>query len=388
MSNSSLSTSQPALQKPSVKVPGAPTHGGRIVELDGLRGIAALVVVIFHYVNNQLVANETRLAQVLAKLTEFGWVGVDLFFVLSGFLIGTILIRNKPSKRYFSTFFVRRVVRIIPNYFLAVAIFVLICNLPYFTGSYFLTGNNVIPWWSYFAMVHNIYMGALHNMGTDAMTITWSIGIEEQFYIVFPFIVYFLKDKLLPYVLGIFVIGSVIVRDMMPHWIPGYVLLPCRLDGLSLGVLIAWLMQRVDLAAIVKRRLWIFIGLQVINVLYCGFMYYKFGDLGPVKHTLFAFFFAVCLVFALTLKGSWYAAALRTRWLTWVGSISYSLYLFHFMILGIMHYVLAGHGRLGMYNLTDVGISLAALVVSFAFSWMVFKVLESRFVNLGKRFRF
>ena len=365
----------------------ATKSGGRILELDGLRGIAALMVVVFHYVNNQLVTSSVPGAGMLSKLTEFGWVGVDLFFVLSGFLIGSILIRNKPSKQYFSTFFVRRVVRIVPNYFLAVGLFILITNLSFFKDNYFLTSNNVIPWWSYFAMVHNIYMGALQNLGNQAMSITWSIGIEEQFYIIFPFIIYYLKDKWLPWVLIACIITAGIVRGMMPHWITGYVLLPCRMDGLALGVLIAWLMQRTDLATFVKRNKFPLIGAMLVNIMFCAITYYKFGDLGPVKHTLFAFFFAIAMLFALTLKNSWYAAALRMKWLTWIGTISYSLYLFHYLTLGVVHQF-AGNDEIGIYNTADIGISIMALAIAIGFSWLVYTVLESRFVNFGKRFRY
>src|ERR1700692_1846026 len=69
----------------------------RIPELDGLRGIAVLMVVAFHYVNNQLINSNTYLGRIFYKLTSVGWVGVDLFFVLSGFLIGTILLNNRDS---------------------------------------------------------------------------------------------------------------------------------------------------------------------------------------------------------------------------------------------------------------------------------------------------
>ena len=124
------------------------------------------MVVSFHYINNQLINSGSRIGKVIYKLTSFGWVGVDLFFVLSGFLIGTILMNNRGAKNYFSTFYIRRVVRIIPNYYLLIGLFVMIGLIPFFSSDYFLTGNNVIPVWAYLVMVHNIFIAHLQNFGT------------------------------------------------------------------------------------------------------------------------------------------------------------------------------------------------------------------------------
>src|ERR1700722_13730876 len=105
----------------------------RIPEVDGLRGIAILLILFFHYINNQLTGSAFRAGKLLYGATSFFWSGVDLFFVLSGFLIGTILLRNKGSDRYFSTFYMRRLVRIIPNYYLLITLFALLAALPYFS---------------------------------------------------------------------------------------------------------------------------------------------------------------------------------------------------------------------------------------------------------------
>ena len=164
-------------------------------ELDGLRGIAILLVMSFHYINNQLLHTTNPVGTKLAFITSFGWVGVDLFFVLSGFLIGSILIRNKESVNYFSTFYIRRIVRILPNYFLFLLLFFVLSSSPYFSTNYFLTGNNVIPGWSYFLMANNLYMAYLKNLGNDSLSVTWSIGVEEQFYLIFPLVIYFVGNK-------------------------------------------------------------------------------------------------------------------------------------------------------------------------------------------------
>ena len=147
----------------------------RIPELDGLRGIAVLMIIIFHYVNNQLVNSHSLTGRIIYGITSFGWVGVDLFFVLSGFLIGTILMNNKGAENYFSTFYIRRIVRIIPNYYLLLVLFILIGLIPLFSSDDFLAGNNTIPMWTYFLMVHNIFMAHQQNFGNTPISVTWSI---------------------------------------------------------------------------------------------------------------------------------------------------------------------------------------------------------------------
>ncbi|RYE28256.1 MAG: acyltransferase, partial [Sphingobacteriales bacterium] len=117
----------------------------RIPAIDGFRAIAILMVIAFHYINNQLVGTTTGIGRVLYQLTGFGWVGVDLFFVLSGFLIGSILLINRTSPKLFKTFYIRRLLRIVPNYYFLLVIFLLVKSLSYFKDDYFLTGNDVIP---------------------------------------------------------------------------------------------------------------------------------------------------------------------------------------------------------------------------------------------------
>lgn len=360
----------------------------RIPELDGLRGIAILLVISFHYLNNQLVGSTEFTGKFLGKITSFGWVGVDLFFVLSGFLIGSILLRNKGSRNYFSSFYLRRLVRIIPNYYLLLFIFMTITAVPWFTGNYFLTGNNVLPSWSYFAMIHNFYMANLANLENDAMSVTWSIGIEEQFYIVFPFVVYFLKDQWLPFILVIAIVAASFLRGGYQSWIPPYVQLQCRMDAISFGALVAWVNHRYDVTILAKKYFWVLLICIAADIAVCGFLLIKFNDLGVAKNTLFAMVFAILLVFALTFADSWYGTLLRNKILVWIGTISYSLYLFHYLILGLLHHFTSNGNGIGINTTKDVIVSLAAFLVTIVFSWLVFRLLETPMVNWGKRFKY
>ncbi|MCX6210151.1 MAG: acyltransferase [Bacteroidetes bacterium] len=262
----------------------------RISQIDGLRAVASLLVVSFHYINNQLTDSTSFLGKLFAKLFSFGWAGVDLFFVLSGFLIGGILITNKNKKNYFSTFYIRRFVRIIPNYYLLILLFIILCAIPAFKNTYFLRDSDTIPTWSYFTMFHNVFMAKLNHMGNTAMSVTWSIGIEEQFYLIIPFIIYFTNKKLLPYLLIAFILLANVFRwvYITPEtpWIAAYVLLPCRMDAISLGVILAWINSTYSIEKFVEKNYKKILATMLFIVAICTVLFIIFKDIGVIRNTL------------------------------------------------------------------------------------------------------
>ncbi len=361
----------------------------RISQIDGLRAIAILLVISFHYVNNQLLHDTSKLGKFFCLATSFGWVGVDLFFVLSGFLIGSILISNKHRKNYFSTFYIRRFVRIIPSYYLLLIVFIIIINIPIFKANYFVSGNNVIPTWSYFLMLHNIFMGKLNNMGNDSMSITWSIGIEEQFYLIIPLIVYYVKKHWLPILLIVFIILANFFRYAYaaPNvWIPAYVLLPCRMDAISFGVLIAWINGRYNINIFANKHFKYILLIMFSCILLCAFLYLKYKDIGVIRHSLFALFFACAIIIALAKPSSFYGKILANKALNWIGKISYSLYLFHYLMMGIFNVVAATYfANTGIYAIFT---TIAALTFTFLFSWLLYNYIEKPTIAFGKKFNY
>lgn len=360
----------------------------RILEIDGLRGIAILLVVSFHYINNQLHQSDHIIGIILSKVTGFGWVGVDLFFVLSGFLIGSILLSKKRSKNYFKTFYIRRIVRIVPNYYLLLFVFILILHSGYFDSNNFLTGNNSIPLWSYFLMVHNFLMADLGNLGNRSISITWSIGIEEQFYIVFPFILYKLKNGLLPWLLGLIVILAILSRIPNDHhWIPNYVLLTSRADALSFGIIIAWINLNYSIYQIATKHRYLLLILLFATILLCGILYANYSDLGILRHTFFSFIFSILVVLALGYNKNFYGKFLRNRQLRWIGRISYSLYLFHYLILGLLHHIF-GQRDITIRNMSDVALTIIAFAISLTFSFLIYTYLEAPMIKIGKKYNY
>ncbi len=364
----------------------------RVPQIDGLRAIAIMLVVSFHYINNQLINSRLYLGKLSAKLFSFGWAGVDLFFVLSGFLIGGILISNKNKQNYFSTFYIRRFLRIIPNYYLLVIIFVLICSAPLFWGKSYLASNTVLPLWSYFTMLQNLFMAKLNNMGNAAMSVTWSIAIEEQFYLIMPLIIYFTNTKILPYLLIIFIVAAIFFRSIysvagVSFNIPAYVLLPCRMDAISFGVLLAWINVEYGIENFVSKHYKTLLGLLLFSAITCITLFTIYQDIGIIRNTLFALFFTCCIAIALGKSNSIYSQLLTNKTLNWIGKISYSLYLFHYLILRSTKVVFAKSHNL-QNPLWLFTASVTALIVSIFFSWLVYKFLESPIVAFGKKFNY
>ena len=140
-----------------------------IPELQGLRGLAVLAVVLYH--------SRPRLAGTpLYAPAQWGWAGVNLFFVLSGFLITSILFESQTSPKYFRNFYGRRALRIWPVYVLVLIVCYL--NAPWFIGLPILAAIRTAPWWAYLLFLQNLFHLAL----PPAISPTWSLAIEEQYY--------------------------------------------------------------------------------------------------------------------------------------------------------------------------------------------------------------
>ncbi len=212
----------------------------RYPELDGLRGLAILMVIEAHYgiVRTLLARYWGGLSEYLTPILSLGPSGVDLFFVLSGFLIGGILLDNKGASNYFRVFYTRRACRIFPLYFLFV---ILLLAIPYPSGLVFPADEVLLPSWTYLTFTQNIVMAKDGIVGAGLLGPTWSLAIEEQFYLVLPLLIWFVpRGKLVHLVIGLILLAMLSRLVMLSFHSPGdpatwYFLLPGRADPLSPG---------------------------------------------------------------------------------------------------------------------------------------------------------
>lgn len=344
-------------------------------------------MIAFHYINNQLIYTKSTIGHFFYQITGFGWVGVDLFFVISGFLIGRILLEYKRTTLFFKAFYIRRFLRIVPVYYLLIFVFILIVNSDRFSDDVFLTGNNVIPTWSYFAMVHNFYMAAMESMGNKAMSVTWSIGIEEQFYLLFPLLLLFIKEKWLPCFLILSIVATVFFRSLYSNWIPAYVLLPCRMDAISFGILIAWIHKNYPLEIVVRKYKNFLLASAGLAVMICAVLFFLYKDMGIMRNSLIAFIFSCLIVLAIGMPTSGYSRFLGNSFLSWIAKLSYSLYLFHCLFLALARYTGGYFGDIRETSLA-ITISATALTASVLFSAALYKYIEQPMARFGKKYSY
>lgn len=317
-----------------------PDWSVRIPALDGLRGIAILLVLLCH----SLFGMETG-SRLLAKILAVGrlsWSGVDLFFVLSGFLIGGILLDAVDSTRYFQTFYIRRAYRIFPLYGVITFLF-LLRHLPFrvIPGHFGDVSHLTIPWWSYIILAQNFFMAKQGWYGAVGMAVTWSLAVEEQFYLTIPLLIRWMRPKPLLYML-LFVVGGapflrILARYALPHGdYACYVLMPCRADALCLGVLSAMLVRNPRAWSLLLDKQKVLWGVTV--VLFAGIAFMTFQGYGQFSfpmttfgYSWLALFYAACLLIVVsTAAGS---IVLRHPALKSLGTVAYCSYLIHFPLI-------------------------------------------------------
>jgi peptidoglycan/LPS O-acetylase OafA/YrhL len=282
-----------------------------IPQFDHLRAFAVLLVMLFH-------ASHHVKAFPMSDWFSFGWVGVDLFFVLSGFLITRILLETRRNPNYFLNFYARRVLRIWPLYFALLALMFLVMPriAPHWSAE---AMKHAHPGWAFILFVQNLTSG--HDL-TGPLSVTWSLAIEEQFYLVWPFIVWLLPERWIWRFALLMVVLSPAVRIIFAAASPSasmYFNTLTRLDGLALGSLLAsWLPQAEPTQ--LKR-----VALAVLPVAFAVAIFY------PAKWIQFsAIAFVAGAVVCLSLF-----LPLRNRFLTYTGRISYGLYLVHSALFGL-----------------------------------------------------
>lgn len=287
----------------------------RISQLDGVRALAISAVFVHHAFGVKLL-----------------WVGVDIFFILSGYLITGILlkVRTKPLSTYFAQFYKRRVRRILPPYL----VFLLISIL--FVGTAWLHQ-------AYFYLVFMNFMKPFEVYHPESMGALWSLAVEEQFYIFWPFAVYFLSEKALVRLAGILVVLVPMARGLCTPLFSSqwaiYMLTPFRMDLLLMGGLlaIAWRHHRAKIERYGQYGL-----LLVLVALGSLIVMAKLGYSTSSNRALSnVWIYEFCLigstgVMLWALSGKW-VRVLQLPPVTYLGRISYTFYLIHMTMLILCH---------------------------------------------------
>lgn len=358
----------------------------RLHQLDGLRGLAVLLVIAFHLLNNSYVNTHVlelnKLELLISKLTALGWAGVNLFFVLSGFLIATSLLNNRTSLTYFSTFYIRRFARIVPIYFLLLLIYLVFAN--YFKGVTTVLFEKPIPIYNYFLFFQNFIMSAQGHFGPNALTPTWSLAVEEQFYLVIPFIIYWLKDKKVMIVCLMMICISPTYRSLSNNWYQEYTHFLSRMDAPSFGILAALCVKNKEWMSSIKKYKFFLLSLLMLLVYLFGIMKFTY-----LNHTLIAVAFFLLLLCCIQLKSSnyWYKL-LTNRYLKQLGYYSYFIYLYHQLINGLFFLIFDKHNNPHLSNFKAYSLELSALLLTYLLSRLSYKFIESKILTRVHKFNY
>ncbi|HMG16667.1 MAG TPA: acyltransferase [Saprospiraceae bacterium] len=341
-----------------------------IKELDGIRGIAALMVIFFHFWSS------AHTNYFIKKISVFGQTGVTMFFVLSGFLIGRILLNTKNDENYFKIFYIRRILRIFPLYYFFLIIFYLI--VPRLVNWESIN----YPKWYYYFFLQNI--PATFNWKHFGPSHYWSLAVEEHFYLILPLIIYYCSFRRIKLILYCLIVCAFIFRIiLLNHYLEVFYFTFTTMDALALGALLSLIevergFRKSDL------KIYLIIMLAVFVLIIILWNYANGKALLIVQE--FKFFFIALTYFCFigliicSSESSFMRRILNSKALQYSGKISYGLYIYHplcFLLLQTL--------SLDVSPIINFGI---ALLLIYGISALSYNLFESKVLSLKRYFTY
>ena len=364
---------------PGVPGPGAAPEPGadrRIVALDGLRGLMTLLVIVSHYFG--------ELPHGVPGLT-LGWLAVDMFFVLSGLLIGKLILEKRRHANFFAVFYVRRFCRIIPVYLVTVLAISLAMSV---IGQPWMDAADPFPLWSYLTFTQVFFMVSTGTIGAHWLAPTWTLAVEEHFYLFAPALIVFAPRRwLAPLLLAVAAL-ALGLRVAIYYFGVGspmmaLSLLPGRADILALGLLAAVLLKT---EGVPWRRLipWMRVAPPValaavlLAWLASADLFYT---LGPLLIAAGCAAYLLCIV-----QGTPEARRYESRALQFLGNNGYCLYLTHLPILGLTHGLILG-AQPDLATPSQWLVTAATLPVCLLVGWGMTRLIEEPLTRYGRTWR-
>lgn len=347
----------------------------RLPGLDGIRALAVLAVLLFHQ-----------------NLLPFGWIGVQIFFVLSGYLISRILLRTREqaASTYFRDFYGRRALRIFPLYYGTLALLTLL--------SFILPKETTLGFWQglpyALTYTYNIWVSTDYRLLTKLLTHLWSLCLEEQIYLIWPLLFWFFPRTKLRLVLAGLGFGGPFIRGFSywlfsQPWIPGcddtaeaiYSLTTTHLDAFAVGGFFALFPSvsprkaffRVTAVLLLGGALVLLLNRGSVPLRSLGYPLSLYASYGYIWAYSILNLFAIYLI-QMVARGEFFPRFFALPWLNSIGKISYGVYIFHFPIQAIIGALLprAPH-------LLQVAIQVA---VTLTLAELSFRYFESPLTNL------
>ena len=353
----------------------------RNVALDGFRGLMTLFVLVSHY-----------FAEIPHGVPGFsvGWIAVVAFFVLSGFLVGRLILERKDCANFLAVFYVRRFCRTLPVYLVCVTL-VFGCIVA-FDGAAWMDIRAPFPLWSYLTFTQNFFFVATDSIGPHWLAPTWTLAVEEHFYLFAPALFMLVPRRhLLAVLCGLLGMSMafrsfVLLAGVLPETVASYTL-PGVANTLLVGLIAGLLMKtegidwkRYDMAL----RIIPVAGLVIVNVL----MRTGGGVNGPLFQLLGGLVTAIAsasFIMALV-RGAPEAKRFTSPILCFFGNTSYTVYLTHLAVLGLMHGLILGT-QPDLATPAQWAVTLAALPVAVLVGWIGTKIVEEPITAYGRSWK-
>jgi peptidoglycan/LPS O-acetylase OafA/YrhL len=361
----------------------------RLPELDGLRALAILMVLVSHHFLNVPIAG-------VSAFVARGWIGVDLFFVLSGFLIGGILMDARNAENYYRLFYLRRFLRIVPLYALLVlpGLAILAFGLQSHFAGHSLGSQSMDGLWLYPFFLQNV--ATVIGLGAPAyLGPTWSLAVEEQFYLLLPPLVRKFTPKKLLVILLLAIGFAPLVRCALLYLfhesaaLATYIMLPCRWDSLLLGVLVAFGLRTPGWREMWERNLaklqaiWWFSFVVAIGFLATSADHLAI-PLASVGYTFIDFFFACTLLLAVIHRGGSLNRFLSLPAFKPIAATSYGLYLIQSPMMAVTESICRkAHIPFENPGWSGTAVAMVSLTGTFIAAAISWKFFESWMIRLG-----
>lgn len=363
---------------------------GRLAEVDGLRALAILAVMVHH-------GFAPLPVPVVTAITTFGWAGVDLFFVISGFLIGGILMDHRKATNYYRVFYLRRFWRIVPVYavVLAPALAVALLGAQRLLKGHSLAEESGPAIWLHVLFLQNFGSALLLAPGPRYLAPTWSLAVEEQFYLLMPAVVRHVARRRLPWIVLAAVLSAPLLRGGLraafgaDASVACYVLLPCRWDALLLGVLCAHAVRTESWRQFIVARLpalrlgWVTLAMGMLAMV-AARLDRSDVSMQVAGYTWIAAFFAGSLLLATLNPPGALCRLLRAPLLKPVATVSYAMYLLHPPVTAVVQRLCLGHASLDT-GWKEMAVSSLAMAATGAVAWISWQLMESKLIQVGHR---
>ncbi len=354
-----------------------------IKSLDGIRGFAISLILLYHHFGLQ-----------------GGWLGVDLFFVLSGFLITGILLDTKQSKSYFLNFYARRVLRIFPLYFMVLIGFFIV--LPILTNiesskSFSIYFDDQLYYWFYLQNWAQLFKVHEYEGVNRVLSHFWSLAIEEQFYVFWPLFIAFFSMKNLKIVILTLISASLVFKIYLVYnsscWEIAYLNTFSRIDTILVGALVALGIRQNNFTRFSDNRLSILVytllSLAFVIIIFSGAKIPEGWFFSSIGYLFFATVFGSIIFKAISEPSDLvFKILFENKIAIFMGKFSYSIYVFHFPVIWLV--------QPRIYSLTffqniDFGVAfiianIISIILTLIISQLTWYIIEQPFLKLKNRF--